>query len=69
MTAYITILLYVLAIPASLILPIRFLSWLFWKLEYSFIPFRWREENWNLPYLCLHWWWVWLAFWIWWFLR
>lgn len=66
---FLTILGYVLAIPLSFAIPTRFISWFFMKVEYKFVPFRWRECNYNLLLLPLAWFFPWLAFWICWFTR
>lgn len=70
MQLFLKILACVILIPVSLLYPIRFLDWLFLHvLEYKFVPFRWRECNYNLLLLPFIWIFPWLAFWIWWFVR
>lgn len=69
MILFLRILTYIILIPVSLIYPTKFIAWLFGRMEYKFIPFRYREGNFNLLLLPLLWFVPWLAFWIWWFMK
>jgi hypothetical protein len=69
MMLFLRILMYVILIPTSLVYPMRFLDHIFEACEYKFIPFRWREENFDLILLPFLWLIPWAAFWIWFFVK
>jgi hypothetical protein len=60
---FLKVLLFILVAPLTYLPIVRFFMWLL--LETEIVPFRWREENFFLPYLAgLIGHLVWLALWI-----